>query len=292
MDHDEEDKQTDMLLKTSIALIATIAAWLGSTLPAAAFTMAVSPTRFEIPLGAKPVARSLKVINRGNEPMTVSIKVGHFDLDENSKVREIAPTPESLDQWIIIRPLKFTVPAGKTRTIRFAVRPYKRPSPGEHRAMIFLEQQGSHDKTRSQKSLEVRFRFGVAVYGQAGPAKHAFKVNGVKTDPTGFGLDIKNSGNAHVRTKGRYAVWPADRFPGESTARAQLLAADRKDGNIATPKSASAAGLLTGTPVLPGYRRTIRTDFGASLKPGRYRLVVDGAIAGRAIKRTTTFSVE
>lgn len=255
--------------------------------------MAVSPARIEIPIGKRPVARALKVTNQGNEAISVAIRVANFDLDENNKIREIAPTAQSLDQWIIIRPLKFTVPAGKTRTIRFAVRPYVQPRPGEHRAMIFLEQTPSKNSKRKPNTLEVRFRFGVAVYGQAGPARRRTRLHAISADAAGFGLDVQNVGNAHARLRGRYGVWPVARFPGGVKARALLQAsAKSKTGQIATPKGATLAGLLPSSPVLPGYRRRLGSKWPKPLAQGRYLIQFVGRLGDASFIKQKTFVVE
>ena len=64
----------------------------------------------------------MKLFNKSAKDIKVAIRVANFDLDEQNRVRELAPTPHSLDQWIIIRSLRFVIKAGETRTIRFAVR--------------------------------------------------------------------------------------------------------------------------------------------------------------------------
>ena len=103
----------------------------------------------------------MSVVNFGTEPVEVQASVVHWDLDERNEVRTIAPTEQSLDQWIVINPLRFTVPAGRDR--RPSVSRCDRvssPRRGEHRAMIYLH--ASSSSPNSEQQVRVRFRVGVA----------------------------------------------------------------------------------------------------------------------------------
>ena len=85
--------------KNVVAWIAAAIATVATAAPAAAFTVAVSPSRIEETLTGRPVTQTLKIINYGTEPTLVKIRVANFDLDDGNRVREIAPTAESLDRW-------------------------------------------------------------------------------------------------------------------------------------------------------------------------------------------------
>lgn len=272
-----------------ISAVLAVATLLAAAATADAFNMAISPMRFEFPLDARPVTRSLKVINQGSEPIGIRVKVGHWDLDEQNRLREIAPTEQSLDQWIIVRPLKLTTPPGKSRTLRFAVRPFTRPKPGEHRAMIFLEQTGAYQK--NAQGIAMRFRFGVAVYAHVGQTIRKGDVKAVVAEGRGFGVDIKSVGTANVRMNGKFGIWPANKFPGEESARQALAAVSGKEKKIARPRGAAIAGLLPSTPVLPGYRRQINVPLAEELKPGKYRLVLAGKLGTSKLARSHLFQV-
>ncbi|MGD9829916.1 MAG: molecular chaperone [Hyphomicrobiaceae bacterium] len=273
---------------TSVACLA-VAGLLAMAAPAWAFQIAVSPLRFEIDLNGRPVAKALQVFNQGHEPIQVSVSVAHFDLDENNKVREIAPTAHSLDQWIVVRPLSFTIPPGASQTVRFAVRPYVRPKPGEYRAMIFLEQKGSQAVARR---INVRFRFGVAVYAYVGSPERTSKLHGVATGPNGLTLDVESLGNAHVRLEGNVGIWPAASFPGEAKAKALVVAKQSaKQTKTVLPPGAVFAAPLPNLPILPGTRRKVATALPQPLKPGAYRAVIVGSLSGKPISRLLSFDV-
>ena len=74
--------------------------------------VAVSPSVIETVLGNKPSNEVIHVYNLGDKPLTISTTVAHWDTNKNNQVRVIPPTEQSLDQWIIINPLSFTIPAG------------------------------------------------------------------------------------------------------------------------------------------------------------------------------------
>jgi len=254
-----------------------------------AFQMAVAPMRFEFELGPRPVTRALKLINQSDEDMEIAIRVANFDMDENNNLREIAPSANSLDQSIIIRPLKFSVKAGETRTIRFAVRPFKRPKAGEHRAVIFLERA---DKPKQNKGkINVGFRFGVVIYAHAGTPVRRAQLHGVAADPGGIRFDIQSSGSAHVRMTGTYGVWPAATFPGNTIAAAMIAPSEFNRNKAHMPRGASAADLLPNLPVLPGSRRSLIAHFKKKLPPGNYRALVRGNLEGISLDRVLSFSV-
>ncbi len=267
----------------------SISALLAGLPEAFAFQIAVSPMRFEVPLGNKPVRRSMKVINQGKTPLEVGISVGHWDLDNNNKVRNIAPTSQSLDQWLVVSPLKLKIPAGKTRTLRFAIRPFTRPRTGEHRAMIYLDQGGPVRK--GANGVSFRFRIGVPVYANVGkPVRHG-SIKWIKAKPSQIGFNIENSGKYNVRFWGNYAIWKRERFPGSSAA-SRALAAASLSKKFRKPKTALDGGALPSTPVLPGYRRTIPIKPKPGLKPGSYKILMQGKLGDAPLNKTYAFTVD
>jgi len=242
----------------------------------------VSPARIELEVGSQPTTESLSVVNFGDAPVEVQASVLHWDLDERNEVRTIAPTEQSLDQWIVINPLRFTVPAGGSQTVRFSVRPRVAPEPGEHRAMIYFTQQLEPD---GERQIRVRFRVGVAVYGQVGEVRRNGTLHAVKvidgTNPPEARFDLSSDGSANVRMLGRYAVWRAEDYPGVQPA----LPTDE------LPVGALLGGALPSRPVLPGTRREIILQTTGSLEPGRYVLDLRGTLGESPVDRAVPFTV-
>jgi P pilus assembly chaperone PapD len=208
-------------------------------------------------------------------------------LDEANRVVEVEPGEASLMRWIVINPQRFTVPAGETQTVRFSIRPRSAPAPGEHRAMIYLEEL---PRREPGKAVTVAFNIGVAVYAYAGEVTRSGTLHGVRVErlgdePVGL-LDIASTGTAHVRLDGRYTIWKAGTVPGGEPA-ARLAAAE---GEL--PAGAVAAGSLPTTPVLPGTRRTIPLPLGHGLEAGQYVLVVAGGLGNGQFDGEAAFAVE
>ena len=246
--------------------------------------VAISPGRFELEIGSEPKMESIRVFNLGSDPMTVQVSVLTFDLDESNKVRVVEPTEQSLDQWIVLNPLRFTIEGGDSQAIRFAIRPRVEPEPGEHRAMIFLKEV----PPPGQEKVAVTFQYGVAVYGVAGDVTRKGRLHEVAVhaeDRRAVAvLDLSSEGNAHVRTRGHFAVWPKDAHPGaEKTPFVEGHDAPRPEGSVVT-------GILPGLPILAGTRRSLPVALG-TLPPGEWVLDLNGVLGDQTIDLAVPFTV-
>jgi len=253
--------------------------------------IAVSPSRFELEIGSSPSVQSLRVFNFGKQPVEVQVNLATWDLDEQNRVRLVAPDEQSLDQWIVINPLRFTIPAGKSQSVRFSIRPRVRPEPGEHRAMIYFDQVLPEAVT-STEDMRVKFRVGVAVYGTVGEVERHGVLHGVEltpgSNPVSAGLQISSSGTAHVRVDGHYSIWPADMHPGlESEERKFDL--DRADAVL--PEAAALGANLPGIPILAGDCRRIWFTAGQPLPAGDYVLDLDFNLGHNEYDRLLPFTV-
>jgi hypothetical protein len=251
--------------------------------------IAVSPSRFELALGDRPTTESVNLINMSDRDVTVQVSTANWDLDEANQIRLLEPDEQSLDQWMVINPVRFTVPAGETQTVRFSIRPRVRPEPGEHRAMIYFNQ--VLPEARDERILRVRFNVGVAVYAMVGDPLRAGRLNEVSVEtgrsPVVTRFDVSSEGGAHVRLSGNYAVYPAALYPGvESTGG---LDRELREGRL--PEHVLVAGYLPARPVLPETRRDVFLRLARELPPGEYVLDLNGELAGERIDRAVPFSV-
>ncbi len=248
----------------------------------------ISPTRFELTIGARPTVESFRVINFGEEPLEIQVSVAHWRMDERNQVQVVAPTEQSLDQWMVINPLRFNIPPGGTQAVRFSVRPRVEPEDGEHRAMIYLNQvlpEGGD----GAKGIRFRFQYGVTVYGYAGEVRRAGELHAVTavpgTGPVRFDFDLSSTGNAHVRMEGQYAIWPAEAYPGAE--HTELVT-----GKDARPPAAVIhAGDLPALPVLAGTRRTMPLQPKLELPPGSYVLDLNGTLHDEVLDLAVPFTV-
>lgn len=252
--------------------------------------IAVSPSRFELEIGSTPSVESLRVFNFGKEPVEVGVSLATWDLDEENRVRLVEPDEQSLDQWIVINPLRFTVEPGKSQSVRFSVRPRVRPEPGEHRAMIYFDQVlGEAD---SAEQMRVRFRVGVAVYGTVGEVQRQGVLHSVDlapgSNPVSGGLQISSTGTAHVRIDGHYSIWPAAAYPGLD-AEVRDFTLDRPDAVL--PEAVVQAANLPGIPVLAGDCRQVRFSVSGPLPAGDYVLDLDFSLGDNHYDRTLPFTI-
>jgi len=243
---------------------------------ASALEIAVSPARFELSIDNKRNTQTLEIVNSANREVEVGIDLANFDLDENNKLRVLPPTEQSLDQWIAINPTRVKIPALGRRTMRFAIRPQVEPAEGEHRAVIFLNE----EKGDTADGLSFKFRIGVVVYGQVGEANRAATLHKVSGDKRGITLDIENTGNAHARFRGLYAVWDANSYPGDSAAKSLLqgIKDTRKPSEDVVAPGTLAAGIMAQTPVLPGARRTVIQSLPNTAKSGQRKVYLLGKL--------------
>jgi hypothetical protein len=252
--------------------------------------IAVSPSRFELELGSTPSVQSLRVFNFGKQPVEVQVNLATWDLDEQNQVRLVEPDEQSLDQWIVINPLSFTIPPGKSQSVRFSVRPRVRPVPGEHRAMIYFDQVLS--ESDGEQQMRVKFRVGVAVYGTVGELKRNGVLHAVEpekgSNPVKVGLQISSTGTAHVRIDGHYSIWPATAYPG-LTSEVRDFTLDVPDDVL--PEAVLQAAVLPGVPVLPGDCRRIWVTAGQPLPAGEYILDLDFALGDNEYDRALPFTV-
>jgi len=277
------------LFSSAIATMIAAATLVAAASPLWAFEFAVSPMRVEIPLADRPVTRALQVVNRSNRQMSLAVRVANFDLDNENKVREISPTANSLDQWIIIRPLKFTVEAGQTRTIRFAVRPFTRPRTGEHRAMIFITR--DTDSKTEKGQFDIGFRFGVAVYAHVGDVRRQAVLHSARATDRAIELDITSTGTASARFSGSYGVWPRAKFPGGARAAAALELNKFRSTKNYNPPGSVIANTVPDLPILPKTRRLIAAPYAEPLAPGEYTVFVAGTLGETRVQEQLPLTI-
>ena len=283
---DQAHKILRLAVLAIIIGLSVIAAARAATPPA---QIAVSPSKLEVTVGPRSTTESVTLMNLGNEPVDVDVSVANWDLDEASEIRILEPTEQSLDQWMVINPLRFTVAGGKSQTVRFSIRPRVEPRPGEHRAMIYFNQVLPE---KSQDVVRVKFSLGVAVYAMVGEIERRGTLHDVDvvggSNPPVARLDVSSDGSAHVRMAGQYAIYPADVYPG--TEHTDWVP-DQSPQEIVVPEMAVAAGALPPRPVLAATRREIVLQTHGELAPGNYVLDLNGDLQGTSIDMAIPFSI-
>lgn len=260
---------------------------------ASAIDVGVSPPRVELDLNSKSTrSNSITITNLSDKPAEMRAYVRNWTIDENNQLRDIASDEKSLDQWIIFTPSRFTIPPGKTQTLRFAVRPKVKPAPGEYRAVIYLEEVASDNQENFNGSINTVGRIGVVIYAHEGEIKRAGTVNSVTVDTKSnlvkAVFDVSNQGNANIRVDGQYAIWRAANFPG-SKATQPIVGATNPATKL--PANVVQAGAITLSPVLPNHRRQLVLPLTKKLPPGNYVLDINANLSGAPIDTGIPFTV-
>jgi hypothetical protein len=247
----------------------------------------VAPPKFEIELGDRGETHSFRVFNYDDDPITAEVSVHNWELDENNKTRILPPTEQSLDSWIAINPVRFTIPPRGSQVVRFAIRPKVELVDGEHRAILYVT-----SKPTEEKALSVRFnlRIGMAVYGYVGAVERVGELVAVAVDPAALRFEIESRGNAHVRLAGRFAVWRADAYPEEGPPPPVPELPEAGEEAV-LPPGVVTVGELPAKPVLAGTRRTVPQPLAEPLPPGDYVLRLVGTLGASSVERTLPFSI-
>lgn len=261
--------------------------------PAMAINIGVSPPRFHIDMNSnKTRSQAVRILNLDSQPVELKVYVQSWVLNEQNKLQVIPPKEQSLEQWIIFTPSKFTIPPGGSQTVRFAIRPRVKPQSGEHRAVLFVEE--IPRTSTPKKGVTLIGKLGVAIYGYVGDIKRIGVLNSVSvnTKPNALNavFDISSQGNGYVNMQGQYAIWPATKYPGAGATKL-IPIANLEKPELKTSEPVVDAGFLPSTPVLPDNRRRILLPITKKLSPGSYVLDINGELNGVAIKKSIPFTV-
>lgn len=211
--------------------------------------LAISPSRIEMYPDTKST-ESITVLNLGSSPMQVELSVQNWDFDNNNNYRALPPTPQSLDQWLIINPVRLTIPAKSQQTVRIAVRPRVEPVDGEHRAMVFFRQLNSEGK-----GLNFKFNVGVPIYAFFGEVTREAELLGMEFDPIKlqFVFDVASKGNSYVRPEGVFLAMKA----ADAGSDADILKRLDLEKMTVDGLGTLASGKLAAKPIFAGTRRQV-----------------------------------
>ncbi len=233
--------------------------------------IAVSPSRFDITYGKKMKTYALTLINYADHKIKAHISLSNWTLD-NDKIKELSPTPQSLDQWMLITPLNVSIAPKETQTIRFAIRPRSKPTPGEHRAMIWIDQ--VQDSQFENEGVQAKFRFGVAVYLSVPPVSAKGELQRISvtntTNNIAVALKFSNSGNVHDRFNGTLSFWKANSTL-SSQQKNDILTQDLKNTQLVTKMA------VPSNPLLPKLQQTTKVFLKKPKIKGPYILYLHGA---------------
>ncbi|NTV01254.1 MAG: molecular chaperone [Chlorobiaceae bacterium] len=272
----------ERLAATCLMLLSVLT---GSTLVRAeepAGQLAISPGIVELSIDSKPAIGSIRLQNLKNEPVKVKLSVYNWTLDEQNNVKLIPGSPQSLDQWLLISPLSFTLEPGGCQVIRYSVRPNVQPEPGEHRALLSISEEDSGNESWKE-GIRLKFNYSMAMYGYCGSTHESAEIESLLLDRHAGAIRavVRNNGNMHTRLTGDYTLWKAGTFPGFKAMKEYL----RNSTEWRKPEGLIASGSIFSMPVLPGHRRTITESLGVSGQKSGYVVAFNGKLGGRQIER-------
>lgn len=230
----------------------------------------INPQYQEIRLDEERTSHTFRLYNFTDEEKTFQASVSHWDFDEHNNVIELPAEADTLARWLIVNPARFTLPPGEYQAVRYALHPRARFDEGEHRAMLFFDEELSDDQIESAEGLRLRVRVGAAIYGQVGERHRGGVLVSAEVDGNRVVLTLRNDGNANDRLRGSWTLWNAARFPGSG--------ADETEGSL-------GHSALPATPVLPGRTQILRFSLPADdLTPGgEYVLDINAELGGEGI---------
>ena len=253
-----------------------------------------SPQYYDLTLAEAQGTHAYRLFNLTKDPKQVRVSVVSWDFDDRGEIRILPSSDTSLDQWVVVNPIEFTIPPGESQAVRFSIRPALQLADGEHRAMLIFDEVlqpqpvGEASGTGAQTALRARFQFRTAIYCQTGAVSRRAELVSAQANASMLSLQTRATGSANTRFEGQFMVWKASEFPGLD--KVFLL------GNLAGPKpelphGMVAAGQLPGQPVLPGGSRTYEVALGNTLPKGRYIAVLLGRLGDDALSRQIPFDV-
>ncbi len=245
---------------------------------AAALEFAVAPARVTIDFSKGRGQGRIEVTNRSSSDLTLGLGVVDFALNADNRVVRTATTADSFSNWLVVNPSELTLPAGGTRTVRFAVRPLAEPRTGEYKAMITFDQ--SNAGTMQGGAVSFGVSLGVPVYATYGAVERVAVLHDVTAEGGTLLFDVSSTGTAHARLTGRWAAFARGALPGEAALREAGAAGDPEAAFRAL--GARAAGRLPATAVFPGERRRLGAGEGA---PASGVVYVHGAAGDAPIER-------
>ncbi len=251
--------------------------------------VAVSPQMLDLDVAEAATTNAFRIYNETTETKRVRVSLSSWDKDEQNNVRELPPGSLGLERWTVVSPLEFELPPGQSQAVRFSLRPPMALPAGEHRLMLWFNEETPIAAAPSATTLAVRFRIGAAIYVHAGAVERHGKLHAASARAGGLAFDLATTGNATTRLSGQYVVYPAETFPGAGKVPRLEHATDPQ---ARLPAGAVAAGALPGTSILPQARRTVPLDLAAhALAAGRYVVAIDGRFGDTPVATTVDYRV-
>lgn len=173
-----------------------------------AFALTVSPARLTVGQDALGEAQQMTVVNRGQEPVTVTVQKRNFTAGADGALSYRPDAPYGAADWIDVSPGQMTLEPGGSRQVRTTIRVPERPEPGDHQvALVFLTPPAGSGNIRVNRGI------GTPVYITVpGPVDDSVRLNGLSGprwswhgQPT-LTADLTSTGTVHRDFRGPTAL--------------------------------------------------------------------------------------
>lgn len=249
--------------------------------PATALLLSVSPGQVILKFDDRGGDGRVELTNQSASDIVIETTLSDFSLDADNQV---VMTPSGLDSfasWVAVNPVRFDLPAGRTRTVRFAVRPLAKPERGEYRAMLLFSE--ARDKPRSG-AASFKVQLGVPIYASYGELAREAELRSVRAERGRLVFEIAAGGEAHSRLSARVAAFPGGRYPGDAKVHDAFVAGGAK---AVQALGALFVGRAPTGPVFPGETRRLSIDAPGVGAHGV--LYVEGKLGDAAIGRSLPY---
>jgi hypothetical protein len=118
--------------------------------------LALTATPARVALAGSAVA-TIRVANAGTSPVVVDVARAGFALDLRGRPKMLARA-DGAASWLSVRPGRFVLPAGTSRSLAVASRLPARVEPGDHDALVLLT-----TRPRRGAAVSMRMRIGIVV---------------------------------------------------------------------------------------------------------------------------------
>lgn len=196
----------------SLAMLVFSGSFLLSASSAHAFGVGIQPSTVEMTV--KPGDRHRQVITIGNvhktKTISLTMSLADWSLDENGKLVLSPPgeTDRSAAEWIRFSPASVTLKPETSQDIIVEISvPYKLKSKGDHRfALLATTLLPQLDKRGDVSGVWNRYQLASLFYLTTTPSESKPQISNVKVvgDKDKFlSMDVRNTGDAHARLKGK-----------------------------------------------------------------------------------------
>lgn len=199
--------------KSAIAmlLLGIILTFLSLPISASSPMVEITPSRFELLI--EPRGRSTQMIsisNHGQKNLTLIATCSDWDIDETDSLvlLDEVTTSRSASNWLRFNPRQFTIPAGETQIIRFAVTVPPQIAGGEYRTAIVLKTKEKYQLNANNYYQPI---FAILVYVNIPEVNRVGELADLIVtidDQKNYILNgkLSSQGNAHVRAEGEFVL--------------------------------------------------------------------------------------